>query len=144
MTRPTTLQAALDLSDCFPRPVLQPPRFTGYSHIDPVTADKKAAAKAFKEWEAQLDPEDVVLYTDGSQVKPRDGPEGTGFGYAVFQGPNMVAEGCGKLDKAEVFDAEAEGSRHGMRAAVGYAKNFAEDNLLPPRIHVCIDNSAVL
>jgi len=70
-----------------------------------------------------------------------DRPEGecVGFGYVIFRGQDEIGRGFGQLEQAEVFDAEAEGARHGLRAAL---------DLLPegvsPNITMCLDNTSVI
>ncbi|KAF6843144.1 reverse transcriptase domain protein [Colletotrichum musicola] len=73
---------------------------------------------------------DVVLYTDGSRGK--DGA--IGYGYAVYQDGRTQTRGFGRLRIAEVFDAEAEGVRHGLRAALrGRMPPSSRDALLEAR-----------
>lgn len=116
---------------------------------------KERAAEEFREWLLWLDPSEVVVYTDGSMIAKQialpehaadpeaeeDRPEGecVGFGYVIFRGQDGIGRGFGQLEQAEVFDAEAEGARHGLRAAL---------NLLPegvsPNITVCLDNTSVI
>ncbi|WPJ67450.1 hypothetical protein SMAC4_14170 [Sordaria macrospora] len=69
-------------------------------------------------------------------------PEGecVGFGYVIFQGQAELGRGCVQLEHAEVFDAEAEGARHGLKAAVAL---FPEAQARP-RITVCLDNTSVI
>ncbi|CCC05734.1 hypothetical protein SMACR_10091 [Sordaria macrospora] len=69
-------------------------------------------------------------------------PEGecVGFGYVIFQGQTEIGRGCGQLEYAEVFDAEAEGARHGLKAAVAL---FPEAQARP-HITVCLDNTSVI
>ncbi|WPJ64055.1 hypothetical protein SMAC4_13729 [Sordaria macrospora] len=69
-------------------------------------------------------------------------PEGecVGFGYVIFQGQTELGRGCGQLEYAEVFDAEAEGARYGLKAAVAL---FPEAQARP-RITVCLDNTSVI
>jgi ribonuclease HI len=136
--RPTSLQSALSLCLPFPRPLLQKPRYTGDTHLDPVTTDKKTAAAEFNKWLETREPGDLTVYSDGSKHKLTGGGFGVGFGYVVHQDGDKKAEGTGQLVTAEVFDAEAEGARHGLRAAL----TIAEQSFPPPRITVCIDNTA--
>ncbi|WPJ65455.1 hypothetical protein SMAC4_13931 [Sordaria macrospora] len=153
--RPTTLQTAAQLALPFPRPVLQPPACNGDTHKDPAPTSKDRAAKDFKEWLLQLDPSEIVVYTDGSMIakqmglpadaedpdaeeRPED--ECVGFGYIIFQGQTELGRGCGQLEQAEVFDAEAEGARHGLKAAVAL---FPEAQARP-RITICLDNTSVI
>ncbi|WPJ65551.1 hypothetical protein SMAC4_13943 [Sordaria macrospora] len=154
--RPTTLQTAAQLALPFPRPVLQPPVYNGDTHKDPAPTSKDRAAKDCKEWLLQLDPSEIVVYTDGSMIAKQMGlpahaedpdaeeerPEGecVGFGYVIFQGQTELGRGCGQLEHAEVFDAEAEGARHGLKAAVAL---FPEAQARP-RITVCLDNTSVI
>ncbi|WPJ64103.1 hypothetical protein SMAC4_13754 [Sordaria macrospora] len=153
--RPTTLQTAAQLALPFPRPVLQPPVYNGDTHKDPAPTSKDRAAKDFKEWLLQRDPSEIVVYTDGSMIAKQTGPpahaedpdaeerpegECVGFGYVIFQGQTELGRGCGQLEQAEVFDAEAEGARHGLKAAVAL---FPEAQARP-RITICLDNTSVI
>ncbi|KAK2005706.1 hypothetical protein LZ32DRAFT_499277, partial [Colletotrichum eremochloae] len=73
-----------------------------------------------------------IIYSDSS--KDPDGA--TGFGFVIYRGRKRVAQGCGRLGLAEVFDSEAEGARAGLRRA-----------LLTPQsqpIHIFIDNTSVI
>lgn len=163
--RPTNLQRAYRVCPDFPRPLLQPPIYTGSMAKDPVTDSKEIAAKKFKEWFATLPPEEIVVFSDGSRTggehrrpgevghnaqpepidpdsddeHPNTEPQ-VGFGYVIFQAGLIIEEGFGQLQNAEVFDAEAEGARYALRTAV----EIAESLPLRPRITLCLDNSAVL
>ena len=56
----------------------------------------------------------------------------------AYQGPNKLLSGKAKLAAAEVFDAEAEGARHGLRAILELPQAETAS------IHVCLDNTAVI
>jgi ribonuclease HI len=135
--RPTILTSAGSLADQFPRPVSYEPKH----HDGPALRfdDKKKAAVAFTKWADSVDPKHTVVYTDGSRLSQRGDPHtalGVGYGYAIYRDRQLVHAGCRPLDRAEVFDAEAEG------AAAGVAK---ASSLYPQDpITVCLDNSAVL
>ena len=96
---------------------------------------KAEAAAEFKCWLRTLPAADIVLYTDGSQLRPN----ATGYGYVAYQGTNKLVSGKGRLGAAEVYDAEAEGARHGLQAVLDLPAIQSVT-----RIHVCLDNTAVI
>ncbi|KAK1973786.1 hypothetical protein LZ30DRAFT_550569, partial [Colletotrichum cereale] len=59
-----------------------------------------------------------------------------GYGFVIYRSNRRVAQGCGRLGLAEVFDAEAEGARIGLRRALLTAQGQP--------IHICIDNTSVI
>jgi hypothetical protein len=64
---------------------LQPPRYTGETHLDLVTTDKKTAATKFKEWLEARGYDDLTVYSDGSKIRlPGGGGFGVGYGYVVY------------------------------------------------------------
>ncbi|OHW91300.1 reverse transcriptase, partial [Colletotrichum incanum] len=74
----------------------------------------------------------TVIYSNGSKA-----PEGaTGFGFVIYRKNKRIAQGCGRLSTAEVFDGEAEGARAGLRRALLTSQGQP--------IHICIDNSSVI
>lgn len=135
--RPTILTSASALVGSFPRPVLRPP-----TYLDgpaPSFRDKEEAAEKFKVWADSLPPNHTVVYTDGSRLSMRGDPHtslGVGYGYAIYRDKKLVHAGCRPLDRAEVFDAEAEGAAKGVAKA---SELFPQDP-----ITVCLDNSAVI
>ncbi len=65
----------------------------------------------------------MVAYSDGSLVAlPADGDTpkrgATGWGFTVRQGQNTMVVDKGALEKAEVFDAGAEGALQALRSAI--------------------------
>ena len=73
--------------------------------------DKKTAAKAFKEWWAQLLPLDVTIFSDGSEQYTKEGDKRVTYGFAVYQDRKQLHTGRGLLyPTSHVFDAEAVGA----------------------------------
>src|SRR5438045_1939306 len=68
-----------------PRPTLQPPHFTAGCWSDPTGGlDKETASTEFKAWWASLPPEDVTIFSDGSE-QYTDGKRRVGYGYTIYQ-----------------------------------------------------------
>ncbi|EXU94515.1 reverse transcriptase domain protein [Metarhizium robertsii] len=122
-------RTALLLPHC-PRPTLIQASDTEAVALQ--TKNKDESAADFLKWLEGISPDELVVYSDGSQL-----PGGaTGYGYAVHQNSVTICEGSGRLGPAEVFDAEAAGALEGLRAAVKIPD--ASDN----PIVVCLDNLA--
>jgi ribonuclease HI len=133
MPRPTRLQRTASLCLSYPRPLLLPKIYAPpYSPTEGL--DKEKAAALFKAWQAALPPEDIVVFTDGSL----DEFSTAGWGFAIYgKGPDPIKTGYGAVDRAEVFDAEAVAALKGLKAALQLVASQI-------RIHICIDNTAVL
>lgn len=84
---------------------------------------------------ASLGEDDIVVHSDGSQTR-----DGTGYGYVIHQGGELSSEGYGRMTAGEVFDAEAEGARHGLRAAIP----IAESTYPIPTITCAIDSTSAI
>ena len=71
-------------------------------------SDKKEAAQAFPKRVENFSKRDIVVYTDGSQIK--DGSKTSiGAGWVGFQAARRVLRGCEPLGSpVEVYDAEAQ------------------------------------
>jgi ribonuclease HI len=112
------------------------PRWTPGCRANPTNGlSKEDAAKAFTAWYRDLGPGNIVAFTDGSK-----GVDGIGYGYAITVPTNNAtrATGLGSLDAtAEVYDAEALGALRGLEKAIEVAHPDS-------RIHVCLDNTAVI
>ncbi|PNP54015.1 hypothetical protein FNYG_15652 [Fusarium nygamai] len=133
-TAPTTLTEVTSLASGFPRPVLYAPT---YADTPLALKPKDDAAKDVMEWLNSVEPNRTVVYTDGSKTLLDDKSRiGTGYGYVLYRNNKIVHAGCRPLDKAEVFDAEAEGAAHGLLRAT---QLFPQDP-----ITVCLGNAAVL
>jgi ribonuclease HI len=75
-----------------------------------------------------------VVFTDGSL----DEFNTAGWGFAIYErDPEPIKTGYGALERAEVFDAEATAALMGLKAALHLVTSQT-------RIHICIDNTAVL
>jgi ribonuclease HI len=132
MPRPTRLQRTASICLRCPRPLLLPKIYAPpYSPTEGL--DKEKAAAQFVEWQAALPPDDIVVFTDGSMNEKLT----AGWGFAIYErAPDPIETGCGALERAEVFDAEAIAALEGLKAALPTAVNR--------KIHMCIDNTAVL
>ena len=74
---------------------------------------KKKAAEEFMSWWLWADPQDWVVFTDGSKYKQQ-----LGYGFAIYRGgaDSPVETECGGVDPcAVVFDAEALGALRGLQ-----------------------------
>jgi ribonuclease HI len=100
---------------------------------------KDKAAEDFQLWLERQPPDDIVAYSDGS--KPNRWSSKAGYGFAVFRGKDLVAQGKGHFAFAEVFDAEAEGAWQALRTAVAIAEQAGGQR---PDITVCTDNTGVV
>lgn len=128
--------AALEFPS-FPRPLLQRPRFTPGSNVDPTRGlDKKAAVVAHNAWHQGLPSSHTVVYTDGSEQNDESGRR-VGYGFVVFSNGAQLASGSGALHpETHVFDAEAVGALRGLEAAIR-AAGFGD-------ITVCVDSTSVI
>jgi ribonuclease HI len=132
MPRPTRLQRTASLCLSCPRPLLLPKIYAApYSPTEGL--DKEKAAAQFKAWQAALPLDDTVVFTDGSLDE--FGTAGWGFAIYAHKEPDPIRTGYGALERAEVFDAEAVAALQGLKAAI---------QLTAEKIHICIDNTAVL
>ena len=97
---------------------------------------KEEAARLFEAWLATIPPIDIVVFTDGSKGATTGAPAGAGW--VVFQRNVPSIRGRLRLEKAEVFDAEAIAATEGLRAAIGSVGASYATNL-----YVCLDNLEV-
>ncbi|KDN63501.1 hypothetical protein CSUB01_12226 [Colletotrichum sublineola] len=132
--RPTILTHLMDNTPSFPRPALQNRTYKRLSTYQAEGQTKDCAAVDHKEWMRATPPTHITVYTDGSQQDPSE----TGFGYVVFRGEELVHQGRRRLPRAEVYDAEVEGARAGLKAALRHRHRGTDG------ITVCLDNSAVI
>jgi ribonuclease HI len=123
-----------------PRPKLISPRFTPGCRLDPTGGlDKETAATRFKEWWAALPPNEVTIFSDGSE-KWVEGQKYVGFGYAIFQNGKAIAQGCDAIDnRSHVFDAEAVGAWRALEHAIALPPEVSQQ-----RLHMCIDSTSVI
>ncbi|KAF5527647.1 putative RNA-directed DNA polymerase from transposon BS [Colletotrichum aenigma] len=128
----TRLQRTAGLLPRCPRPALLQPQYPLGSHHPIVTQTKEAAARIFQAWLKTVPDKHTIIYSDGSKA-----PDGaTGFGFVIYRKNKRIAQGCGRLSLAEVFDGEAEGARAGLRRALLTSQGQP--------IHICIDNTSVI
>ena len=140
MAAKTKIQRIGDLFPQVPRPKLVPPHFSPGCRIDPTMGvDKKTAAESFKKWWANLPPEDVTIFSDGSE-KYVEGEHRVGYGYAIYQNRKQIASGCGSInDLSHVFDAEAIGAWKGLQKAASMPAGVRTQ-----RLWMCIDSTSVI
>lgn len=133
----TRLHTAALESPSLPRPLLQRPRFTPGSNVDPTRGlDRKAAVVAHNAWHQGLPPSHTVVYTDGSEQNDESGRR-VGYGFVVFSNGAQLTSGSGELHpEIHVFDAEAVGALRGLEAAIR-AAGFGD-------ITVCVDSTSVI
>nr|UTN00778.1 RNaseH domain of reverse transcriptase [Drepanopeziza brunnea f. sp. 'multigermtubi'] len=134
----TKIQRLGTLFPDVPRPRLVPPHFTSGSRRDPADGKtKKEAAAAFEAWWQQLPPEDITIFSDGSEQYDQ-GNRLVGYGYVVYRGRQETSHGYGSInDCSYVFDAEAIGAWKGLERVV-HAYPTAR------RIWLCIDSTSVI
>jgi ribonuclease HI len=139
----TKLHVLNDILPPIKRPVLTIPRCPPGSRIDPTKGKTKEEAKeAFLGWLDELSTDDLVIYSDGSQLPPatRGGIPRKGYGYAIYQKETLLCTGYGRLhDTSVVFDAEALGALKGLRRALTLPEYTGLQ-----RITVCLDNTAAI
>ena len=136
----TKVQRLGVLLPSIPRPQLRPPHFTTGCRVDPTSGrDKKTASAEFKKWWAALPPEDVTIFSDGSE-QCIDGDRHVGYGYAVYQDGRQIASGYGAINPlSHVFDAEAIGAWKGLQHTIRLPSNISQR-----RIWLCIDSTSVI
>jgi ribonuclease HI len=108
------LRRAAALAPSAPRPSLQPPRPSPPDATEGLS--KEEATEAFKAWQQQAT--GLIVFSDGSQVSGA-----TGWGFMVWDNDERaeVADGHGRLDEAEVYDAEIVGALKGLQHAATIA-----------------------
>ena len=123
-----------------PRPTLRAPHFSTGCRTDPTGGlDKKTASRQFKRWWKDLPPEDVTIFSDGSE-QYQDGNRYVGYGYAIFQDGKQIGSGSGSInDQSHVFDAEAIGAWKGLQHAIRLPPNVSQR-----RLWLCIDSTSVI
>ena len=123
-----------------PRTVLTSPHYSPGCQTDPTMGtDKKTAAKAFKEWWAQLLPLDVTIFSDGSEQYTKEGEKRVTYGFAAYQDGKQLHTGRGSLHPtSHVFDAEAVGAWRGLQHTI------RQPALRTRRIWLCIDSTSVI
>jgi ribonuclease HI len=123
-----------------PRTTLKAPHYSPSCRTDPTLGvDKKTAAKAFKEWWAQLPPSDVTIFSDGSEQYTKEGEKRVTFGFAVYQNSKQLQSGRGSLNPiSHVFDAEAIGAWRGLQHVI------RQPDLNTHRIWLCVDSTSVI
>jgi hypothetical protein len=111
----TKLQRVGKLLPGIPRPILREPHFSPGCRRDPTEGiPKKEAAECFKEWWRTLPPEDVTVFSDGSE-RHKDGLRGVGYGFAIYQHNKKLSQGYATISaESHVFDAEAIGAWKGL------------------------------
>lgn len=131
---PTRLQQAWSLFPKAERPVLrskgEPPR------APPETGSKEEEAKAFKAYLLTLPSTDLLAFTDGSLLD--NGVAGWGFSIRRLGTDSPLRLSNGRLDRVEVFDAEAHAALHGLQACLELRTDPGQC------IRVFLDNQSVV
>ena len=74
------------------------PHFSPNCRTDPTEGlDKETASANFEAWWAALPPEDVTIFSDGSEKTAR-GIKSVGYRYAVYQNGQQIATGHGSIN----------------------------------------------
>ncbi len=142
----TRLQRTNNLLPECPRPKLNPPTYysdrRGVSDPpDTISLPKEEAAAAFMAWaNSPSRPPDIVVYTDGSLTLDKEGRRQVGYGAVGTIDESNIFNISEPLGDAEVFDAEIEGAKAGLRRSIQYAQAIQP----APSIHVCLDNTSVI
>jgi len=137
----TKVERAAALLPSIPRPKLRPPHFSPGCRTNPTLGlDKKKAAEAFNKWWAELPPQDITIFSDGSERYIQGRGKRVGYGYAVYRNREQIASGSGAINvMSHVFDAETIGARTGLARTL---------RAIPPhergRIWMCIDSTSVI
>jgi ribonuclease HI len=136
----TKVQQIASLLPEIPRTILAAPHYSTGCRTDPTLGiDKKTAAKAFKEWWAQLPPLDVAIFSDGSEQYTKEGVKRVTYGFAVYQNGKQLQTGRGSLNStSHVFDAEAVGAWRGLQHTIRQLEFNTR------RIWMCIDSTSVI
>jgi ribonuclease HI len=136
----TKVQQIASLLPEIPRTTLTAPHYSPGSQTDPTMGiDKKTAAKAFREWWAQLPPLDVTIFSDGSEQYTKGGEKRVTYGFAVYQDGKQLQTGRGSLHPtSHVFDAEAIGAWRGLQHTI------RQPGFNTRRIWLCIDSTSVI
>jgi ribonuclease HI len=135
----TKIHRLVSLLPAIPRPELRMPHFSQGCRTDPTLGTTKAiAAEQFKEWWGSLPPEDVTVFSDGSE-QSKDGQRGVGYGFSIYQHGRKISDGLGTIcSVSHVFDAEAVGAWKGLQAVL------RDPTLRSRRIWMCIDSTSVI
>ena len=135
----TKVQRLALLLPSIPRPTLAAPHYTKDCRRDPTRGqDKKTASTQFTTWWENLPPNDLTIFSDGSEQYV-DGDRRVTYGYAAYQGRRRLYTGRGSLHEcSHVFDAEAVGAWRGLQVALN------QPHLRLRRIWLCIDSTSVL
>lgn len=136
----TKVQSLAKLLPPIRRPELVRPHFSPGCRTDPTEGlSKEAVAAAFQAWWISLPPEDVCIFSDGSEQYD-EGDKLVGYGYAVYQDRTKIAEGFGSICSfSHVFDAEAIGAWKGLLSTIKMAPSISQS-----RIWMCIDSTSVI
>ena len=136
----TKVQQLGSLLPAIPRTTLTVPHYSPGCQTDPTLGiDKKTAAKAFKEWWAQLPPSHVTIFSDGSEQYTKEKERRVTYGFAIYQNRKQLHTGRGSLSPtSHVFDAEAIGAWRGLQHTI------RQPELNTRRIWLCIDSTSVI
>ncbi|CZS92438.1 uncharacterized protein RAG0_02957 [Rhynchosporium agropyri] len=103
---------------------------------------KAEAAKVFKEWWAELPPDVVTIFSDGSEQYDK-GVKYAGYGYAIYQNGKELHHGQGSINTlSHVFDAEAIGAWEGLQRTLR-DPTLRHKKIIHGPSHKCQDAMAV-
>ncbi|CCE27268.1 uncharacterized protein CPUR_00740 [Claviceps purpurea 20.1] len=108
--RPTRLQRAWTLLPTAERPLLRTKGEPPWE--SPETGTKEVEAKAFEAYLLTIPPTGFLSYTDGSLLD--NGVAGWSLSIRHPLRISLKLRVCGRLDRVEVFDAEAYGALYGL------------------------------
>jgi hypothetical protein len=136
----TKIQRLATLLPAIPRPRLRHPHYTSNCRTDPTYGvDKETASAQFKVWWANLLPEDITIFSDGSEQHKAD-KHYVSYSYAIYQAGRQIATGQGAICAlSHVFDAEAVGAWEGLKRAVKMPPQVSQRKLW-----LCIDSTSVI
>ncbi|RAL66698.1 hypothetical protein DID88_006378 [Monilinia fructigena] len=101
--------------------------------------DKETAAAAFKTWWNDLPPDDVTIFSDGSE-QYHERQKYVGYGYAIYQNRKQIGSGSGSINPiSHVFDAEAIGAWRGLQHTLRMPQEVRSQ-----RLWMCIDSTSVI
>lgn len=147
--RALRLQRLAALARPCPRPLLLPKRWSPLpspGKAEPALQrrwwpglGKDVAVLQHRCWLSTLTKEDLVVYTNGSQVTVK-GAARTDWGFVAWHAGGIFYRHHGHLEDAEVSDAKVKAAREAARWVV------RPESVLPPfdRFHFCLDNTAIV
>lgn len=99
----TRLRRSDQLLPCSKRPILLARRFDDEQATPLQTASKDESAVEFRTWLRSVTNDVLIVYSDGSLSSDF----AAGYGYVIHHDGFTLTSGSGRLDPAEVFDAQS-------------------------------------